>query len=70
MPLAVPELRMNLPAEITWQWLEPRLKALKASWIEKHAGLRKDYLCDVKRGKAHLSEEDLARIRGALEALF
>lgn len=61
---------MKLPEKITWEWLEPRLKALKASWIEKHAGLRKDYLCDVKRGKAHLGEEDLSRIRKALIELF
>jgi hypothetical protein len=56
----------DMGKKLTWKWLEPRLSAIKASWLEDAAQLRKGKIHDAKRGTAQLTEDELGRIGKAL----
>lgn len=58
-----------MPRTVTWEWLEPRLEAINANWLERESGLRPKRLNDVKRGKSTLTAEELERISLALQWL-
>lgn len=58
-----------MPRKLTWNWLEPRLVALNAKWLESQAGLYRGKLNDVKRGKTTLTEKELQAVKEALRFL-
>ena len=58
-----------MPRKLTWEWLQGRLVAINATWLEQEAGLKNKRLSDVKRGKSTLTSEELKRIRVALDFL-
>lgn len=51
-----------MPKKLTWNWLEPRLVALNAKWLEESAGLYRGKLNDVKRGKTTLTAEEFEAV--------
>lgn len=51
---------------LTWNWLEPRLVALNAKWLETECGMYRGKLNDVKRGKTTLTDKELQAIEKAL----
>lgn len=55
-----------MPKKITWEWLRDRLGALNVTWLEREAGLKSKRITDVKRGKSTLTEDELERVRNAL----
>lgn len=55
-----------MPRKVTQEWLLSRLRLLNASELEKNAELARGRLSDVRRGKANLREDELKRIRQAL----
>jgi len=58
-----------MPEKITWEWLDARLSAINATWLEKESGLKPKRLNDVRRGKSTLTADEFERIRGALDHL-
>lgn len=58
-----------MPKKLTWNWLEPRLVALNAKWIEAECGMYRGKLNDVKRGKTTLTDEELKAVKEALRFL-
>lgn len=58
-----------MPKKITWNWLEARLDALNAKWLETQCGMYRGKLNDVKRGKTKLTEEELQAVGKALRFL-
>lgn len=58
-----------MPRKLTQEWLIERLRLLNASELEKDAELARGRLADVRRGKANLREDELERIRKALDFL-
>lgn len=58
-----------MPKKLTWQWLEERLGAINAKWLEEEVGFYRGKLNDVKRGKVQLTPEELEQIRQALQYL-
>jgi hypothetical protein len=55
-----------MPKKITWDWLEPRLPALNAKWLESQCGMYRGKINDVKRGKVKLTETELQAVKKAL----
>ena len=58
-----------MPKKLTWNWLEPRLVALNAKWIEAECGMYRGKINDVKRGKTTLTDEELKAVKDALRLL-
>lgn len=56
-----------MPNKITWEWLESRLPALNAKWLEAQCGMYRGKLNDVKRGKVKLADDELRAIKDALK---
>lgn len=59
-----------MPKKLTWKWLEPRLVALNAKWLESECGMYRGKLNDVKRGKTTLTETELQAVKDALRLLL
>ena len=59
-----------MPKKLTWNWLESRLPALNAKWLEAKCGMYRGKLNDVKRGKTTLTDEELKAVKEALRFLF
>ena len=59
-----------MPKKLTWNWLESRLPALNAKWLEAQCGMYRGKLNDVKRGKTTLTDEELQAVKKALQFLF
>ncbi len=58
-----------MPKKLTWGWLEPRLDAINAKWLEAQCAMYRGKLNDVKRGKTTLTENELQAIKKALRFL-
>ena len=58
-----------MPNKLTWDWLESRLDALNAKWLEAQCGMYRGKLNDVKRGKTTLTEKELQAVKKALRFL-
>lgn len=54
----------------TWEWLESRLPALNATWLEAECGMYRGKLNDVKRGKTTLTETELQAVAVVLRRTF
>jgi len=59
-----------MPKKITWNWLDSRLPALNAKWLEAKCGMYRGKLNDVKRGKTTLTDEELEKIGKAVKYLW
>lgn len=55
--------------KITWPWLESRLEAVNARWLEVECGFYRGKLNDVKRGKVSLTDAELALAGKAIASL-
>lgn len=56
-----------MPKKLTWIWLESRLIALNAKWLEAECGMYRGKLNDAKRGKTTLTDKELKAIAEALD---
>ena len=54
---------------LTWERLAERLPLLNVSEIARQAEVPRHRLVDAQRGKARLTEEELARIAGVIRQL-
>jgi hypothetical protein len=58
-----------MPKQLKWNWLESRLLALNAQWLEAECGMYRGKLNDVKRGKTKLTDEELQAVKKTLRFL-
>lgn len=59
-----------MPKKLTWDWLESRLPALNAKWLEAECGMYRGKLNDVKRGKVKLTDDELQIVKAAIRIHF
>ena len=57
---------MSPAAKLTWERLAERLPLLNVSELARQAEVARHRLVDAQRGKARLTEEELARIAGVI----
>ena len=60
---------MTPRAKLTWERLAESLPLLNVSEIARQADVARHRLVDAQRGKARLTEEELARIAGIVRKL-
>lgn len=61
--------KADIEVKPTWEWLESRLPALNAKWLESECGMYRGKLNDAKRGKVKLTEAELKRAADVIKSM-